>query len=116
MPELDLVLLGDRIREARKACGLTHQELADQTGLAVKTVQDIEKGRKNPTYETLARLMERLGISPDAAFHSKVIATTEEMKDFLENFQSCDPKGQEILLRTLHFLAEQLRPTQDEPD
>lgn len=48
MPELDLVLLGDRIREARKACGLTQQELADQTGLAVKTVQDIEKGRKNP--------------------------------------------------------------------
>lgn len=47
MPELDLVLLGDCIREARKACGLTQQELADQTGLAVKTVQDIEKGRKN---------------------------------------------------------------------
>ncbi|WP_300821456.1 helix-turn-helix domain-containing protein, partial [uncultured Oscillibacter sp.] len=40
--------------------------MAAQTGLAVKTVQDIEKGRKNPTYETLARLMERLGVSPDA--------------------------------------------------
>lgn len=116
MPELDLVLLGKRIREARKECGLTQQELADQTGLAIKTVQDIEKGRKNPTYETLARLLERLGMSPGAAFHSKAITPTEEMKDFLENFQSCDPKGQEILLKTLHFLAEQLRPTQDEPD
>lgn len=116
MPELDLVLLGSRIREARKECGLTQQELADQTGLAVKTVQDIEKGRTNPSYETLARLMERLGMSPDAAFHLKASAPTEEMKGLLENFQSCDPKGQEILLKTLHFLAEQLRPTQDEPD
>lgn len=116
MPELDLMLLGKRIRDARKECGLTQQELADQTGLAVKTVQDIEKGRKNPSYETLARLMERLGMSPDAAFHLKAIAPTEEMKDFLENFQSCDPKGQKILLKTLHFLAEQLRPTEDEPD
>lgn len=116
MPELDLSLLGNRIRKARKECGLTQKELADQTGLAVKTVQDIEKGRKNPSYETLARLMERLGMSPDVAFHSKDIAPTEEMKDFLENFQSCDPKGQEILLKTLHFLSEQLRPPQDEPD
>ena len=60
--------------------------------------------------------MERLGVSPDAAFHSETIAPTEEMKDFLEYFQSCNPRGQEILLKTLHFLAEQLRPTQDEPD
>ena len=84
MPELDSTLLGGRIRQARKECGHTQQELADQTGLAVKTVQDIEKGRKNPTYETLARLMERLGVSPDAAFHSETIAPTEEMKDFIE--------------------------------
>lgn len=55
-------------------------------------------------------------MSPDAAFHSETIAPTEEMKDFLEYFQSCNPRGQEILLKTLHFLAEQLRPTQDEPD
>ena len=110
------MLLGKCIRNARKECGLTQKELAIQTELSVKTIQDIEKGRKNPTYETLARLMERLGMSPDVAFHSKVIAPVEKMKDFLENFQSCDPKGQEILLNTLHFLAEQLRPTQDEPD
>ena len=113
---LDLVCLGNRIREARKECGLTQQELADQTGLAVKTVQDIEKGRKNPSCETLARLMERLGMSPDTVFHSKAIAPIEEMKDFLESFPSCDPRSQKILLKTLHFLAEQLRSSQDETD
>ena len=116
MSEFSLVLLGNRIRCARKECGLTQKGLAEQTGLSVKTIQDIEKGRKNPTYDTLTRLMERLGVSPDAAFHSETIAPTEEMKDFLEYFQSCNPRGQEILLKTLHFLAEQLRPTQDEPD
>lgn len=116
MAELDLVALGSRIREARKECGLTQQELVDQTGLAVKTVQDIEKGRKNPSYETLARLMERLGMSPDTVFHSKAITPTEEIKDFLGNFQSCGQKGQEILLKTMHFLAEQLRSFQDDSD
>lgn len=116
MPELDLALLGKRIREARKDCGLTQQELADQTGLAVKTVQDIEKGRKNPPYETLARLLDRLGMSPNAVFHTKSTTPIKEMKDFLDSFRLCDPKGQKILLKTLHFLAEQLRSSQDEPD
>lgn len=46
MLEFDLVYLGNRIHDARKECGLTQKELANQTGLAVKTVQDIEKGRK----------------------------------------------------------------------
>lgn len=116
MPELDLVLLGKHIRDARKECGLTQKELADQTGLAVKTIQDIEKGRKNPTYNTLARLMGRLGISSDTLFLLKSSVPDEKMKYFLENYQSCNPKGQEILLKTLHFLAEQLRSTQDESD
>ena len=116
MPELDLVLLGKRIRDARKKCGLTQKELADQTGLAAKTIQNIENGRKNPSYDTLARLMGRLGISPDTLFLLKASVPTDEMKHFLENYQSCNPKGQAILLKTLHFLAEQLRPPQDDPD
>lgn len=65
MPEDKLKFLGDRIRSARKDCGLTQQALADQADLAVKTIQDVERGRKNTTYETLCQLIERLGISPN---------------------------------------------------
>ena len=54
MPEDSLKFLGRHIRAERVRCNLTQQELADQSGLAVKTVQDIEKGRKNPSYETLS--------------------------------------------------------------
>jgi transcriptional regulator with XRE-family HTH domain len=103
MSEFSLVLLGNRIRCARKECGLTQKELAEQTGLSVKTIQDIEKGRKNPTYDTLTHLMEQLGLSPDMVFLPKAPVSTEEMRHFFENFQLCDQKGQEILLKTLRF-------------
>ena len=56
MPEDKLKFLGDRIRSARKDCGLTQQALADQADLAVKTIQDVERGRKNTTYETVCLL------------------------------------------------------------
>lgn len=114
MAKFDVVLLGNRIRDARKECDLTQQELADQTGLAVKTIHDIEKGLKNPTCETLARLMERLDISPDTVFSTTPPALTESMKCLLVSLQLCDPKVQKILLKTYLFLAKQLQTLQGE--
>ena len=108
MPETKFVFLGQRIHAARKECGLTQQKLADQTGLAIKTVQDIEKGKKNPTYETLSRLIERLGISADTLFPSEMPVEDEGLQSFLGKFKSCNKKNQRILLKTLNFLAEQL--------
>lgn len=108
MPENKLVYLGKRIRAARKDCCLTQQELADQCGLAVKTVQEIEKGRKNATYETLSLLIERLGIPANALFQTKTSTDNEDIQKFIGKFQSCTPENQKILLNTLDFLAEQL--------
>lgn len=46
MPETKLRFLGSQIRAARKRNHLTQQKLADKTGLAIKTVQETEKGKK----------------------------------------------------------------------
>ena len=114
MPETKFKFLGTHIRAARKRCDLTQQKLADQTGLAIKTVQDIEKGKKNPTYETLSRLVERLGISADTLFPSETPLENEELQNLIKKFQSCSPQNQKILLNTLDFLADQLPPCHDE--
>ena len=116
MPGLNLQHLGNLVLSARKRCGLTQKELAKQTGLSVKTIYDTEKGRKRPNYETLTCLTERLGISPDAFFQSKAPITADEVQPLLEMFNSFDSKSQGILLRTMHFLAEQLRTLQEEPE
>lgn len=109
MPEDKLVYLGQRIRNARKNCGLTQQELADQTGLAVRTIQELEKGRKNTTYETLALLIERLGISADSLFPAKNSVNDMEVQHIIGKLQNCTPKNRKILLNTLDYLSEQLK-------
>ena len=48
MPKDRLLYLGNCLRNARISCGLTQQELADQSNVAIKTVQMIEKGQMNP--------------------------------------------------------------------
>ena len=53
MPGLDLGHLGNLIFSARKRCGLTQKELAKQTGLSVKTIQDAEKDENDQTMKRL---------------------------------------------------------------
>lgn len=114
MPNDNLKFLGQRIREARKGCELTQQELADQTGLSIKTVQDIEAGKKNTSYETILSLAMRLGVTPNMLFPAKSSVEDMKLQHLLGKLQSCSPENQEILFDTVDFLAEKLIATQQE--
>ena len=61
MPVDKIKYLGACIRTARKHCGLTQQELADQSGVSVKTIRNIETGKMNPSYEILFPLSTAWG-------------------------------------------------------
>lgn len=52
--EINLKYLGSKILTARTECQLSQRELAKQTNMSTKTLQDIERGCKNPTYKALA--------------------------------------------------------------
>lgn len=105
---MHLKFLGTHILAARKLCDLTQQELASQTELSVETIRGIEKGHINPTYDTLIRLISRLGISPSTLFPTKIAIEEESLQHFVWKFQSCNPQNQKMLLNVLNFLAEQL--------
>ncbi len=116
MPKDKLIYLGDCIRSKRKECNLTQQELADQCDLAVKTIQDIEKGRKNPSYITLSLLIERLGISPNSLFPAMTTIKNELAEHVIGKLQACSEENQAILLHTMDFLSEQLLTSQHKPE
>lgn len=116
MPEDKFVFLGKRIRSARKECQLTQQELADQSGLAVKTIQDIEKGRKNPTYETLCLLIDRMGISANTLFPPKSAVDTEMLQLLLGKLRACNQQNPKMVLSSLNFLVNQVLEIQNNPE
>ena len=108
MPKNKLVHLGNCIRTARNACNLTQQELADQSCVAIKTIQMIEKGQMNPSYEILYPIIKRLGISANTLFDPEISDEDKEFQYFIGKFQACSPEHKMILLNTLNCLAEQL--------
>jgi len=59
--------LHDRLKEVRKARGMTLLQVKDRTGLSVSYVSDLERGRtSNPTMDTMEKLAVSYGMNlPD---------------------------------------------------
>ena len=51
---------GERLRRDRLTAGLTQEELAERSGLSVRTIGDLERGRGQPRMSTLRRLTDAL--------------------------------------------------------
>lgn len=63
-PEDRLRAFGDRVRELRKAKGLSQEELGERAELHRNFVGMLERGERNPTLVTLFRLADGLGVPP----------------------------------------------------
>jgi transcriptional regulator with XRE-family HTH domain len=59
------VLVGTRLREARKAAGLSQQQLADVIGTHVMVVSAWERNTRAPNGDSLDALAGALGVSVD---------------------------------------------------
>jgi transcriptional regulator with XRE-family HTH domain len=58
--ERQLRSIAANVRRRRAELGLTQEELGEAAGISYRYLQDIERGRKNITVETLVRLARAL--------------------------------------------------------
>lgn len=89
------VLLGERIRELRKAKGLTQEQLAELVEVEQKHVSRLELGKSYPTIERLEKIAEALNVplkdffdfmhldSPD----TRALKIDEAVKGMNEDYQ-----------------------------
>jgi transcriptional regulator with XRE-family HTH domain len=57
--------LSKRVKELRSRKGLSQEQLAENSGLSLRTIQRIENGETEPRGDTLKRLMNALDAAPD---------------------------------------------------
>ncbi|WP_289393513.1 helix-turn-helix transcriptional regulator [uncultured Phocaeicola sp.] len=108
MPKYKLAHLGSCIRAARHDCKLTQQELADDCHAAIKTIQNIEKGQMNPSFEILYPIVNRLGISANILFNPDSTEDEEEIQHLIGKFQVCNSEDRKFMLNTVDCMVEQL--------
>lgn len=54
--------IAQTMRYYRERAGRTYKQIADETGLSISYLSDIECGRSTPTIETLAKVLTALGV------------------------------------------------------
>ena len=54
--------IGEEIKKRRKFLRITQIDLAEITGIGVRSLQYIERGQMNPSVEQLEKILEALGL------------------------------------------------------
>ena len=52
----------EKIKERRQLLGITQQDLADISGVGLRTIKQIEVGKANPSLSTLVCVLNVLGL------------------------------------------------------
>ena len=66
-------LVGENIRRARLAAGMTQEELAERSGFSQQYISGLERGKRNPTIVSLYELAQALGVT-----HEVLVAATDK--------------------------------------
>ena len=64
----DLIDIGNKLYAIRKQKGLTQAQVAEAAGLSDRTYADIERGSVNMRIESVLKICEALGITPNDIF------------------------------------------------
>ena len=75
------MLVGNRLKEARKKENLTQDELGKLIGVSKSAICCYEKETRNPTLETVIELMYVLGVSSDYLLGADIIIKTQVIEN-----------------------------------
>ncbi|GHV22801.1 hypothetical protein FACS1894174_07910 [Bacteroidia bacterium] len=57
--------ISKKMKERRFLLGITQQDLADISGVGLRTIKEIETGKGNPSANTLLKIFDVLGLELD---------------------------------------------------
>jgi len=84
-------LLGKRIKELRKAAGITQEKLAELIGIETTSLSGIESGRHFPSMPTVERIANNLNVEIKTLFDFNHLKPIDDMKkDIIKNLDKLD--------------------------
>lgn len=98
--------IGGRLRDIRKAKKLSIYKLSQATGISENHISGIENGKRQPTIDTLKRLIAPLGITLSELFNegSDVSYLSENERKLIENYRELSTDKASVLLTVSDML------------
>ena len=98
--------LGARVRDLRRARGLTQERLAERANVKAETMSRIENGVNTPDLATLARIAKALKVGvPTMFLHGEVGDLTEPLTArFLMTWSELDDDARRLLIDLVELI------------
>lgn len=98
--------IGKKLRSIREAHGITIYKLSKETDISQNHIGGIELGKRQPTIETLERLLAPLGVTLAEFFNenSEILYPTQEERALIENFRCLSDEKSAALLNMSKLL------------
>lgn len=100
---IDMKLIGKRIRHKREEKGFSQEQLAEMLNLSKNHISSIECGKSLLTTKCLMNLCEILGGTPDYYLIGEI---SQETDSITSEVKRLSPKEQAILQHLLHAYLE----------
>jgi len=103
--------MGEVIRSAREAKGMTQNTLAKTANISVRTIRGAESGKRRPSYEVLGKIIHALDLSADHIFRPEKIHCTPGQEQLCRALHTCDKRDQAVFM---NIARAYIRAVQDE--
>lgn len=99
--------IAERLKTARKAKDLSVYKLSQLTGVSETHIRDLERGDRNPSFDTLNRMVKPLGLSLADLFKESedVSYLSNDEKELVECYRMLSDDKAEKLLQFLKTLV-----------
>jgi transcriptional regulator with XRE-family HTH domain len=104
-------LFGNRIRELRKAKGMTQEDCAFKAGIDVSYLGYVERGQQSPTLRKIEEIAKSLEVEVAELFYFKTAKSFNKQFDILKDriislVEAKDTKASEYLNKILEDLKK----------
>ena len=99
--------LGAILRTLREEKGLTREWVAEHSDTGLRHLAAIELGQKNPSVDTLYRLIRCMGVSADQIFYAELSSKSSSLDEISRLAATCTEKQQKLILAFIQMLLEQ---------
>jgi len=100
------IYIGQIIKDARQAAGVTQEGSAEQSGVTTRYIMTIENESRQPSMKVLFKLIRALKISADTIFYPEIQHADKKKEHLIHMIQLCDERETKVAAATIRALLD----------
>lgn len=100
--------IGEKLRTIRKSKGYSIYKLSQLTEISQNHISGVEQGKRQPTIETIERLIKPLGITISELFNdnNEAFYLSDDEAEIVKNFRALSAENADLLLQLSKALGK----------